>query len=159
MKIERGKESIKISTQFPIMFLLTPCAEISQHKKQLNFTCSVTICSVLVLLDNWCVPTCAAKTCAVHPVFARVVVELCIRSSKCPRGDEANEKLNQPRGFFPCLWRFSRNLGSGAAVYGDWPNAVSERTVSSTELSEVFALTKFQGESSVSCSQPIICVR
>ena len=37
VKIECGQKSIKkkkISTQFPTMFLLTPCAEISQHKKK-----------------------------------------------------------------------------------------------------------------------------
>ena len=36
--------------------------------------------------------------------------------------------------------------------------AVSESTVSNTELSEFFALTEFWGENSVSSSQPIICV-
>ena len=35
---------------------------------------------------------------------------------------------------------------------------VSESTVSNTELSEFVALTAFRGESSVSSSQPIICV-
>ena len=41
---------------------------------------------------------------------------------------------------------------------GDGPNTVSESTVSNTELSEFFALTELRGESSVSSSQPILCV-
>ena len=45
-----------------------------------------------------------------------------------------------------------------ARNFGDEPNAVSERTVSNAELSELLALTEFQGESSVNSSQPIICV-
>ena len=43
-------------------------------------------------------------------------------------------------------------------LIGNRPNTVSESTVSNTELSEFFALTEFRGESSVSSSQPIICV-
>ena len=36
-------------------------------------------------------PLCVAKTCAVHPVFARVVGELWAADpSKCPRGFAAN---------------------------------------------------------------------
>ena len=42
---------------------------------------------------------------------------------------------------------------------GDGPNTVLESTVSITELSEFYALTEFRGESSVSSSQPIICVQ
>ena len=42
---------------------------------------------------------------------------------------------------------------------GDGPNTVSESTVSNTELSEFLALAEFRGESSVSSSRPIICVK
>ena len=42
---------------------------------------------------------------------------------------------------------------------GDGPNTVSESTVSSNELSELFALTEFGGESSMSSSHPSICVQ
>ena len=38
------------------------------------------------------------------------------------------------------------------------PTTVPESMVSNTELSEFFALTEFQKESSVSSSQPITCV-
>ena len=38
------------------------------------------------------------------------------------------------------------------------PNTVSGSTVSNTELSEFLGLTEFRGASSVSSSQPIICV-
>ena len=48
-------------------------------------------------------------------------------------------------------------LGKGGFL-GNGPNAVSESTVSDTELRELFflVLTKFRGENSVSSSQPFI---
>ena len=43
-------------------------------------------------------------------------------------------------------------------MLGDAPNTVSESTFSNTKFCELFALTEFLGESSVSFSQPILCV-
>ena len=46
----------------------------------------------------------------------------------------------------------------GRSFLENGPNTVSESTVSNTELSEFSGLTEFQGENSLSSSQPIICV-
>ena len=50
-----------------------------------------------------------------------------------------------------------RKHDAAQVVFRNWPNTVSESTVSNTELSELFALTEIRGESSVSSSQPTIC--
>ena len=59
--------------------------------------------------------------------------------------------------------RVDKGGGQGAergGFIGNGPNTVSGTTVSNTELSEFFvALTEFRGESSLSSSQPIICVQ
>ena len=44
-------------------------------------------------------------------------------------------------------------------LLGNWPNTVSESTVSNTELSEFFGATEFRGANSASSFQPIICVQ
>ena len=51
-----------------------------------------------------------------------------------------------------------RKQSSGGDVYGDGRSTVSESTVSNTELSELWALTEFWGEKSVSSSHSIVFV-
>ena len=58
-----------------------------------------------------------------------------------------------------CFQRYKACRDSAELNIGDRLNTVSESMDSNTELSEfLLVLTEFQAESSVSSSQPLICV-
>ena len=58
-----------------------------------------------------------------------------------------------------CKSTTSKTLNTaGCSGFGNGPKTFSESTVSNTELSEFFGPPEFRGESSVSSSQPIICL-
>ena len=87
-------------------------------------------------------------------VAARVRHEFDPRTSRPQRPKEskteAKASVNQPS--------LIGNTGRIRSLIGNRSNTVSESTVSNTELSEFFGPHRVPGESSVSSSQPIICV-
>ena len=88
-------------------------------------------------------------------------------SEECFRGLSGNfpaisSRKSQP--YWGCRWSagrgwFSKISSCGLCGFrgslGDGPNAVSESTVSNTELSQFFGLTELRAKNSMSSSQPI----